>query len=150
MADVTIPCTAVSRIITNLRAPGAPAETYRTRFEAIASGVPAFNVFPRKWDVRNQDAAHDATELDVDVVIRVYSASTQDADVALDPLILWAWRRVRADANLGGIAKDVYLDNIEIGYVDKDATDQVCADITIRVEMNVSRDDPRVNKFSAA
>jgi hypothetical protein len=42
--------------------------------------------------------------------------------------------------------EDVYVDNIEIGYVDKSASDQVCVDMTIRVEVEVDRNNPSINR----
>jgi hypothetical protein len=58
---------------------------------------------------------------------------------------LWAWQRIRIDPTLGQLVEDVYIDNIEIGYVDKSSSDQVCVDMTIRVEVEVSRNDPSLN-----
>jgi hypothetical protein len=62
-----------------------------------------------------------------------------------DPIVLWAWQRIRIDPTLGQLVEDVYIDNIEIGYVDKSSSDQVCVDMTIRVEVEVSRNDPSLN-----
>jgi len=70
--------------------------------------------------------------------------------LALDPLVMWAWTMVRLDPTLGGLVADTYVDNIEIGYLDKSQSDKVCADMTIRVEMEVGRDNPSINKISGS
>ena len=92
------------------------------------------------------DAARDAVKIDASFVVRGYVAATEEVDVPADAIVLWAWKQVRADPTLGQLVSDVYVDNIELGYVDKSASDQVCVDMTIRVEVEVDRNDPSVNK----
>jgi hypothetical protein len=80
------------------------------------------------------------------MVVRANIAATSEVDLAADPLVQWAWTQIRRDPTLGQLVEDVYVDNIEIGYVDKSASDQVCVDMTIRVEVEVGRNDPSINK----
>ena len=145
MAGTSIWTQAITQILAVLNAAMSPATAYRARFEAVAASDVAYNVFPHKIDVK-QDASREAATVDASVVIRIYVADTDQVDLALDPLVVWAWQQIRQDPTLGGLVTDVYVDNIEIGYLDKSSSDQVCADMTIRVEVDVSRDDPSVNK----
>lgn len=146
MAAQTIWTQATTAILALLNAADRPAEFYRARFEAVDVSETAGNVFPTKIDCRYDDAAHDAVKIDAQVVIRAYVAALDQVDLSLDPLVLWAWKRVRSDPTLGNLVSDVYPDNIEIGYLDKSSSDQVCADMTIRVEVDVDRNDPSVNR----
>ncbi len=145
----TIWTQAVTNLLAALNVGGAPAAAYRARFEAVSLGETAFNLFPARLDCKYLDA-HDTVTVEGEFTIRIYVGAQSDVDLALDPLILWAWRQVRADPSLGGMAADAYIGGIEIGYLDKSASDQVCADMTIRVQMEVSRDDPSVNMLSPA
>lgn len=137
---------AATNLLAMLEVGGAPAQSYRARFEAIAETETAFNVFPHKIDCRNGDEASDTARIEAEFVIRISVAATDQVDLALDPLVLWAWRQVRGDPTLGGVVDDARVDGIEIGYLDKTASDQVCADMTIRVTVDVDRNDPSVNK----
>jgi len=146
MGTQTIWTQAGTAIMAALNAPGSPAAAFRARFESVdPEQAPAFNVFPTKIDVR-QEAPHDAVGIDATFVVRGYVSATDEVDVAGDPLVLWAWKQVRSDPTLGKLVSDTYIDNIETGYVDKSMSDQVCVDITIRVEVEVDRNDPSVNK----
>ncbi|MGA7887612.1 MAG: hypothetical protein WCA44_17900 [Acidobacteriaceae bacterium] len=142
----TIWTQAVSAILAKLTVSGAPADAYRARFEAVQQNETAFNLFPATIECTQSAEAHDAVTISADVVVRIYAAATDEVDLALDPLVLWAWRQVRADPTLGQLVSDAYPTKIEIGYLDKSSSDQVCADMTIRVEVDVDRDDPSVNK----
>jgi len=136
---------AITNLLAALNVGGSPAVAYRARFEAVSADETAFNAFPHKIDCLYGDA-HDSVKIGADVVIRISVSATDEVDLAMDPLVLWAWRQVRADPTLGGIVTDAYPTGIEIGYLDKAASDQVCADMTIRVEVEVDRNDPSVNK----
>lgn len=147
MADQTIWTQAGTKIMAALNVPGSPAQAWRARYETIAEDqAPAFNLFPTIIDVNQGDTAHDAVKIDATFVVRGYVLSNSEVDVQADPLVLWAWRAVRRDATLGKLVTDVYIDKIEHGYVDRSVSDQVCVDITIRVEVEVDRNDPSVNK----
>jgi hypothetical protein len=142
---VTVWTQAATAIMTALNAPGAPATFYRARFEAVGASETAGNLFPTKIDCKYEDAAHNSASIDAAMVVRAYVSATDQVDLATDPLVLWAWRRIRRDPTLGQLVSDVYIDNIEMGYVDKSSSDQVCVDMTIRVEVDVDRDDPSIN-----
>lgn len=145
--DQTIWTQAGTAILTALNAPGSPAQAWRARYETIAEGqAPAFNLFPTQIDIRSGETARDAVQVDATFVVRGYVSSTSQVDVQADPLVLWAWKQIRVDPTLGQLVSDVYVEKIEHGYVDKSTSDQVCVDITIRVEVEVGRDDPSVNK----
>jgi hypothetical protein len=149
MAVATVWTQAATNLLAALNVGGAPATTYRARFEAVGQNETAFNLFPARLDCKYTDA-HDSVTVDGEFVIRIYVDSASEVDLALDPLVLWAWRQVRADPTLGGVVADAYVASVEIGYLDKSASDQVCADMTIRVQVEVSRDDPSVNMLSPA
>ncbi len=140
---------AATAILAALNVGGAPATAYRARFAAVGQTETAFNLFPARLSCKYIDA-HDSVTVEGDFVIRIYVEALSEVDLALDPLVLWAWRQLRADPTLGGLVADAYVDNIEIGYLDKSASDQVCADMTIRVQIEVSRDDPSVNTLAPA
>ena len=145
MPNQTIWTQAVTRILDTLNAPDAPCEFYRARFEAVGEDETAGNVFPAKIDCK-YDCAQDSVKIDASVTVRGYVTENNQADLAADVIVLWAWRRVRIDPSLGQLVEDVYPDNIELGYLDKAQSDQVCVDITFRVEVEVDRNDPSVNK----
>jgi hypothetical protein len=136
---------ATTAILAQLNATGAPATFYRARFAATGSTETAGNVFPTKIDCK-YDCDQRATRIDASIVVRVDLAATDEVDLAVDYLILWAWKQIRMDPTLGLLVEDVYVDNIEIGYLDKSSSDKVCVDITVRVEVSVGRDDPSQNK----
>jgi|SRR5581483_309927 len=140
---------ATTAILDALNADGSPAAAYRARFAAVASSESAFNAIPHKIDCR-YDCANDSAKIDFHVVIRIYVAAIDEVDLAFDPMIWWAWTQIRQDPTLGQLVEDAYVDNIEIGYLDKSANDQVCADMTIRVEVEVDRNNPAVNKTYGA
>jgi hypothetical protein len=146
----TIWTQAVTAILAKLNFEGSPATAYRARFEAIGTNETAFNLFPHKIDCQYTEAAQDAVKIDASFVVRISIAATNNVDLALDPLVMWAWTMVRLDPTLGGLVADTYVDNIEIGYLDKSQSDKVCADMTIRVEMEVGRDNPSINKISGS
>jgi hypothetical protein len=145
-SDQTIWTQAGTAILEALNADGSPAEAWRARYEAIEEDVIAFNLFPTMIDVKQGDAAHDSVSIDATFVVRGYVSARNEVDVQADPLVLWAWRAIRRDPTLGQLVSDVYIDKIEHGYVDQSVSDQVCVDITIRVEVEVDRNDPSVNK----
>jgi hypothetical protein len=137
---------AGTAIMAALNADGAPAQAFRARYEQVGQDETALNLFPTKIDVQQGDAAHDSVKVEATFVVRAYVAATNQVDVALDPLTVWAWQQIKVDPTLGQLVSDAYIDNIEIGYVDKSSSDQVCADISVRVEVDVDRNDPTVNK----
>lgn len=147
---VTIWTQAATALMAALNAPGAPATFYRARFEAVGQKETAGNLFPTKIDFK-YDCAQDSVKVDATMTIRADTAAASQVDLAVDPIVLWAIKQIRFDYTLavwnGGvpITEDVYVDNIEIGYVDKSASDQVCVDITVHVEVEVGRNDPSVN-----
>lgn len=135
---------AATNMLAALNASGSPATAWRARFEAVDEAETALNLFPTKIDCK-YDCDNRAVNIDATFTVRAYVAATDQVDLAFDPLILWAWKQIRADPTLGQTVADVYIDNIEIGYVDKSSSDQVCVDITVRVEVAVGRDDPSIN-----
>jgi hypothetical protein len=135
---------AATAILALLNAAGCPATAYRARFETVGQTETAYNLFPTKIDVK-QDNAGDSASIDATFTVRAYVAATNDVDLAFDPLVVWAWKQIRKDPTLGQLVSDAYINNIEIGYLDKSASDQVCVDITVRVEVEVGRNDPSVN-----
>jgi hypothetical protein len=137
---------AATAILAALNATGSPAAAWRARFEMVGASETAFNLFPTKIDCKYADAAHDSVNIDATFTVRAYVAATNNVDLAADPLVVWAWTQICHDPTLGGLVSDTYIDNIEIGYVDKSNSDQVCVDVTVRVEVAVGRNDPTVNK----
>lgn len=140
----TIWTQAATAILTALNATGAPATFSRARFEPVGNTETAGSLYPTKIDCK-YECAQDSVKVDASMVVRVNVASNSEVDLTADPLVLWAWQRIRIDPTLGQLVEDVYIDNIEIGYVDKSASDQVCVDMTIRVEVEVGRNDPSIN-----
>ena len=140
----TIWTQAATAIMSALNAPGAPAIFYRSRFEAVSETENAGNLYPTKIDCK-YECAQDSVKIDATMVVRASIAATDQVDLVADPIVLWAWQRIRIDPTLGQLVEDVYIDNIEIGYVDKSSSDQVCVDMTNRVEVEVSRNDPSLN-----
>jgi hypothetical protein len=142
--QVTIWTQAATAIMAALNAPGSPALAWRARFEAVGQSETAFNLFPTKIDCK-YECAQDSVKIDATMTVRAYVEATSQVDLVADPLVLWTWKQIRRDPTLGQLVEDVYIDNIEIGYLDKSASDQVCVDITVRVEVEVGRNDPSVN-----
>ncbi len=140
---------AATAILTALNAPGSPATAYRARYEAIAQAQTAFNLFPTKMAVK-YSGANDSAEVEATFVVRAYTSATTQVDLVADPLVAWAWQQLRIDPTLGGVATDAYITDIEMGYVEKTSSDQICVDISICVEMQVGRDDPTLNKMLGA
>ena len=144
MAAQTLWTQAATALLAALNAPGSPAITYRARYEAMAQAQTAFNLFPTKIAVK-YDCANDSADVEGTFVIRAYTNATSQVDLAADPLVAWAWKQLRTDPTLGGIATDAYITEIEMGYVEKSSTDQICVDISSCVVMQVGRDDPTLN-----
>jgi hypothetical protein len=136
---------AATAILSILNIPAAPCVFYRARFEAVADDEVAGNLMPQIIDCRQADSARDSMNIDFSVVLRCYTAAACEVDLAADPLVVWAWQQIRKDPTLGGLASDAYIDKIEFGYLDKGASDQVCVDITVHVEVTIGRDDPTIN-----
>jgi hypothetical protein len=142
----TIWTRAATAILAALNAEGSPATAYRTRFEAVEASETAFNLFATDIDCKYDDCANDSVKIDQPLTLRIYVDATNEVDLVADPLVLWAWKQIRLDPTLGQLVSDVYIDNIKIGYMDKSASDQICVDITVRVEVEVDRNDPSINK----
>jgi hypothetical protein len=143
--NFTVWTRATTALIAVLSAAGSPAPVWRARFEDVPADALAYNVIPTKIEV-SRDAANDSVSITSTVVVRGYVAANDEVDLAADALVLWAWCQVRLDHTLGGLVSDVNIESIEIGYVDKSSTDQVCVDITFCIEVEVGRDNPSVNK----
>jgi len=142
---VTVWTQAATNYLAALNAPGSPAIAWRTRFEAVAETETALNLFATKINV-NYGNSNDSASIDSKFTVRGYVAATNQVDLAADPLVLWAWTQLRADPTLGRTVSDARVESIEIGYVDKSESDQVCVDMTICVEVEVGRDNPSINK----
>jgi hypothetical protein len=136
---------AASNYITALNAAGSPATIWRTRFEAVDQSETALNLYATKIEVK-YGGANDSASIESRFTVRGYVAATDEVDLAADPLVVWAWQQLRIDPSLGQTVSDARIDGIEIGYADKSASDQVCVDISICVEVEVGRDDPTINK----
>lgn len=149
MSAQTLWTQAATAILSALNAAGAPVTAYRARYEAVAQAQSAFNLFPTKMAVK-YDCANDSAAVDATFVIRAYTSATTQVDLVADPLVAWAWQQLRLDPTLGGVATDAYITDIEMGYVEKTSSDQICVDISICVEMQVGRDDPTINKALGA
>lgn len=149
--NLTVWAQAVTAIMASLNASGAPVEFYRARFETAPAETTTCSAIPNTIDCK-YDCANDSVKIDYAIVVRFdvpappVDGEPQPVDLAADPLILWAWKQLRLDPTLGQTVEDTYIDKIEFGYVDKSATDQISADMTIRVEVEVDRNDPSINK----
>ena len=136
---------AVRQIAALVGATGAPAPVYRTDLEEYtAERLPAYNVF-RKKDGIAYKGDRRAANCDFEVIIRAMVAAESEADEAVDPLVVWAWQQVMADATLGGIVQDARLTGVEYQYVEKGSLDVLAADVTVAIVVDVSRSDPTQN-----
>jgi hypothetical protein len=142
---MTIWTQAVSNLLAALNATGSPAVTWRARFEAVGVAESALNLFPTRISI-TYACANDSASTEAKIIVRAYTAATSEVDVAVDPLVLWAWQCIRRDPTLGEIVSDARVEEVEMGYLDKSASDQVCVDITVCVNVEVGRDDPSINK----
>jgi len=151
----TIWTQAATAILDALNGAGSPASAYRDRFEAVDSSEIAFNLFSTKVSI-SYTGAHDSASVDATITVRlsvggiaadpVTGAAAVPVSLVADPLVLWAWRVVRANPTLCGLVSDVYPEEIETGYIDKSSSDQVCVDISFHVVVEVGRDDPSLNR----
>jgi hypothetical protein len=136
-AAQTVWTQAITNYLTALNAPGSPATIWRTRFETVTEQqAPALNVFAAKVAVSYEDAAHDSASIEHTTTVRGYVAATDQVDLAADPLVAWAWQRLRVDPTLGQTVSEARVESIEFGYLDKSASDQVCVDIETRRSIN--------------
>lgn len=148
MAAVTVWTQAATNYLAKLNAPGSPATIWRTRFEPIGTDeaqAGALNLFATKVSMR-YTGANDSASVEAKFTVRGTISATQEVDLAADPLVLWAWQQLRNDPSLGGVVSDARVEDIEIGYVDKSASDEICVDVTICVEVEVDRNNPSINK----
>jgi len=147
-SNVTVWTQAASNYLAALNEGGSPAVVWRTRFEPISADeavAGALNLFATKVAVR-YDGANDSANIEAKFTVRGTVAATDEVDVAADPLVLWAWKQLRKDASLGGVVLDARVEDVEIGYIDKNQSDEICVDVTICVEVEVDRNDPSINK----
>lgn len=145
MAAQTVWTQAATNYLAALNAAGSPATIWRTRFEAMDSGEVGLNVFATKISV-SYTGANDSASISAKFIVRGTVAATDQVDLAADPLVLWAWQQLRQDPSLGGVVSDARVEDIEMGYADKSASDEICVDITVGVEVEVGRDNPSVNR----
>ncbi len=148
MAAVTVWTQAATNYLAALNAAGSPATTWRTRFEPIGTDeaqAGALNLFATKVAVR-YTGANDSASVEAKFTVRGTVSAVNEVDVAADPLVLWAWQQLRNDPSLGGVVSDARVEDIEIGYADKSASDEICVDVTICVEVEVDRDNPAINR----
>jgi hypothetical protein len=96
---------AATAILSALNASGAPAKFYRARFEAVSESETAGNLYPTKIDCK-YDCAQDSVKIDASMVMRANVAAGNEVDLVADPIVLWAWRRIRLDATLGQLVED--------------------------------------------
>jgi hypothetical protein len=137
---------AVRAIYAAVTATGSPAPAERTdTTEYTAERLPAYNVF-RKKDSPRYEGAQDSACLSFEVIIRAMVKATAQADEAVDPLVVWAWQQVMADPTLGSLVQDAKITDVEYNYVPKGDYDQLAADLTVEVTVDVSRSDPTQNK----
>jgi len=126
-------------------ATGSPAPAIRTdTTEYTEERLPAYNVFRAK-DKFSYEGAFRAAGATFDVTIRAMVKATAQADEVVDPLVVWAWQQVMADGTLGGIVQDAKITAVEYQYVTKGDYDQLAADITVEITVDVSRSDPTQN-----
>lgn len=145
MAAVTVWTQAATNYLAALNAAGSPATIWRTRFEAMDSGEVALNLFVTKIGV-SYTGANDSASIEARFTVRGTVSATNQVDLAADPLVLWAWKQLRIDPSLGGVVSDARIEDVEMGYVDKAVSDEICVDITVCVNVEVGRDDPSINK----
>ena len=137
---------AVRNIAAAVAATGTPAPVERTdTTEYTAARLPAYNVF-RKSDKIAFQGAHDSAECTFEVIVRAMVKAVSLGDEAVDPLVVWAWQTVMADRTLGGVVADAMITGIEYSYVAKGEYDQLAADITVEVKVDVDQADPTINK----
>jgi hypothetical protein len=140
----TIWTQAATAYLASLNATGSPATAWRTRFESIPQSGAALNLFATKVDVKYQ-GANDSASVEARFTVRGYVSAASEVDLVADPLVVWAWKQLRADPTLGQLVSDARIENVEIGYIDKSSSDQICVDLTVCVEVEVGRDDPTIN-----
>lgn len=136
---------AATNYLAALNADGSPATIWRTRFEPTDPAEVALNVFATKVSI-SYGGANDSASVQAHFTVRGTAAAINEVDLAADPLVLWAWKQLRADPSLGGVVSDARIEDIEMGYADKSSTDEISVDITVCVEVEVDRDDPSINK----
>jgi hypothetical protein len=144
MPAQTIWTQAATNYLAALNAAGSPASIWRTRFEAVSQSEVALNLFATKVAIKYLNA-NDSASVEAKFIVRGSVTATNQVDLAADPLVLWAWTQLRADPSLGGIVSDARIEDIEIGYAEKSAEDEISVDITVCVEMEVDRNNPAVN-----
>lgn len=142
---VTVWTKAATNYLVALNAEGSPATIWRTRFEPMDPSEVALNLYATKVNV-TYTGANDAASVEAKFTVRGTVSATDEVDLVADPLVLWAWKQLRADPSLGGVVTDARVEDIETGYADKSASDEICVDITICVEVEVGRNDPSINK----
>jgi hypothetical protein len=148
MAAVTVWTQAATNYLAALNAAGSPATIWRTRFEPIGADeaqAGALNLFSTKISVK-YTGANDSASVAAHFTVRGTMSATDEVDLAYDPLVLWAWQQLRKDPSLGGTVSDARVEDVEIGYVDKNTSDEICVDVTICVEVEVDRDNPAINR----
>jgi hypothetical protein len=146
MPDMTVWTQAAGNYLAALNAEGSPAEVWRTRFEPMGEDeIRTLNLFATRVAV-SYTGANDSASVSAKFTVRGTVSAKYEADLAADPLVSWAWQQLRSDPSLGGVVMDARVEDIEIGYADKSASDEICVDVTICVEVEVDRDNPTVNK----
>lgn len=129
-------------VLTQLGAAGAPAPAYRSRTEAFtAQQMPAYNVYPLRgtpYDAADTTAAT-VQRFSFAVVGMVSAAS--EADVAMDPLMSWAWQKVLADPTLGGLVLMTELETYDWAFPPGDTDLSTCM-MTFSALLTVLRGDP--------
>ena len=149
MPAQTIWTQAVTAYLARLNQSGSPADVWRTRFEAISDAqTPALNVYAT--EVRVNYETHDTASIEHETTVRGYVSATSEVDLAADPLIAWAWQQLGADPSMGGLASDARIEKIQFGYLDKSESDKVCVDVTICMNVEVSRGDPTINMLNGS
>ena len=147
---VTVWTQAATNYLAALNGPGKPANVgiWRTRFEPMdedEAQAGALNMFSTKVSV-SYTGANDSASVEAKFTVRGTVAAKHEVDLAADPLVSWAWQQLRSDPSLGHIVLDARVEDIEIGYADKAASDEICVDVTICVEVEVDRNNPTINK----
>lgn len=136
---------AVRAISDLLVAIGSPAPVMRAdTVEYTPERLPAYNVFRRK-DRPEYDGDQRAATCKLDIVVRCMVSAVDDADEAVDPLIVWAWQQIMRDPTLGSLVLDATVTDVEYQYLEKSAYVQLAADLTIEVTVDVGRSDPTQN-----
>lgn len=124
---------------------GSPAPAVRSdTTEYTAERLPAYNVFRARDKFAYLGDFHAASGTFI-VTIRAMVKATAQADEAVDPLIVFAWQKVMADESLGGLVESAKITGCEYQYVQKGEYDQLAADISVEIKVDVSRSDPTQN-----